>query len=98
MDGTSTKRELIFLLTIDSFSYSFSLELELLGILPRESLAPEMTVSGGLLVDGVLQLEVLDDSAWAEIEVLLDDVQKLLLALRRRSVAAEGRERERWKV
>ena len=94
MDGTSTKRELIFFfLTIDSFSFLFSLKRELLGVFPREAVATEMTVSGGLLVDGVLQLEVLDDSAWAEVEVLLDNIQKLLLALCRRTVAAKGRGR-----
>ena len=72
----------------------FSLKRELLGVFPREAVATEMTVSGGLLVDGVLQLEVLDDSAWAEVEVLLDNIQKLLLALCRRTVAAKG-EREK---
>jgi len=49
-----------------------------------------MTVGGGLLVDGVLELEVLDDSARAKVEVLFDDLQQLLLALRRRAVAENG--------
>jgi len=84
------KRTDLFFLTLNSFSFSFSLKRELLGVFPREALATEMTVSGGLLVDGVLQLEVLDDSAWAEVEVLLDDIQKLLLALCRRTVAEDG--------
>merc|ERR1712168_630386 len=92
MDGTSTKRAdlffFFFLKTLNSFS--FSLKRKLFGVLPREAVATEMTISGGLLVDGVLQLEVLDDSAWAEVEVLLDDIQKLLLALCRRTVAEDG--------
>merc|ERR1712168_1522379 len=92
MDGTSTKRAdlffFFFLKTLNSFS--FSLKRKLFGVLPREAVATEMTISGGLLVDGVLQLKVLDDSAWAEVEVLLDDIQKLLLALRRRTVAEDG--------
>ena len=36
-----------------------------------------MSVGGGLLEDGVLQLEVLDDAAGPQVEVLLDDLHEL---------------------
>jgi len=49
-----------------------------------------MTVGGGLLVDGVLELKILDDLAGAKVEVVLDDFKKLLFALRRRAVAEDG--------
>ena len=40
-----------------------------------------MPVGGGLLEDGVLQLEVLDNATGSEVEVLLDNLHQLLLAL-----------------
>ena len=43
------------------------LELESLRLLPGEDIASEMAVAGGLLEDGVLQLEVLHDAARPEI-------------------------------
>jgi len=49
-----------------------------------------VTVGGGLLVDGVFELEILDDLARAKVEVVLDDLQKLLFALRRGAVAEDG--------
>lgn len=64
--------------------------MELLGLFPGESGAAEMTVGGGLLVDGLLQIQCLDDFSRAKIEVLLHNLQKLLLALRRRAVAEDG--------
>ena len=39
-----------------------------------------MTVSSRLLEDGVLELEVLDDAAGSQVEVLLDNLHELLLA------------------
>ena len=66
---------------------SRSLEFKLLGGFPGEAVTPEVAVGGGLLVDGVLQLKIFDNLARAEVEVLLNNLQKLLLALRRRSVA-----------
>ena len=39
-----------------------------------------MTVSSRLLEDGVLELEVLDDAAGPEVEILLDNLHELLLA------------------
>jgi len=69
---------------------SRSLEFKLLGGFPGEAVTPEVAVGGGLLVDGVLQLKIFDNLARAEVEVLLNNLQKLLLALRRRSVAEDG--------
>ena len=79
---------------------SHCLKFELLGGFPGKAIAPEVAVGRGLLVDGVLQLKIFDNLARAEVEILLDDLQKLLLALRRRAVAGGGREsdekREKW--
>lgn len=54
------------------------LELKLLGLLPGEALVGEVAVLGGLVVDGVGQVELLDDDTGAEIEVVVDDVNKLV--------------------
>ena len=49
-----------------------------------------MSVGGGLLEDGVLQLEVLDNAARSEVEVLLDNLHQLLLALGACAVIKHG--------
>ena len=67
-----------------------SLVLELLGLLPGEDVPAEVAVGGGLLEDGRLQLEVLDDAAGAEVEVLVDDLHELLLALGGGAVVHHG--------
>lgn len=54
------------------------LELKLLGLLPGEALVGEVTVLGGLVVDGVGQVELLDNYTGAEIEVVVDDLNKLI--------------------
>ena len=41
----------------------------------------EVTVCGGLLEDWVLQLEVLDNAAGPEVEVLLNNPHEFLLGL-----------------
>jgi len=69
---------------------SHCLKFELLGGFPGKAIAPEVAVGRGLLVDGVLQLKIFDNLARAEVEILLDDLQKLLLALRRRAVAKDS--------
>merc|ERR1719215_465728 len=66
------------------------LELEGLGLLPGEDFSSEVTVCGGLLEDRVLQLEVLDDAAGPEVEVLLDNLHELLLALGPGAVIKHG--------
>ena len=49
-----------------------------------------MTVCSGLLEDWILQLEVLDDAAGPEVEVLLDNLHELLLALGPGAVIKHG--------
>jgi len=54
------------------------LELELLGLLPGEFLVGEVTVLSGLEVDGVAEVELLVDDTWAEVEVVLDNLDELV--------------------
>ena len=62
------------------------LELELLGLLPGEILVGEVTVLGGCVVDGVGEVQLLDDDTGTEIKVLVDDLNKLLRGLVRGAV------------
>ena len=48
-------------------------EVESFGLFPGESLAAEVTEAGGLGVDRLVQLEVFDDAAGSEVEVIFDD-------------------------
>jgi len=57
------------------------LEVERLGLLPCEDVTPKVAITGSLLEDGVLQLQVLDDSARPKVEVLLDDFVQLCAGL-----------------
>ena len=61
-----------------------------LGLLPGEDFSSEVTVSSRLLKDGVLELEVLDDAAGSEVEILLDNLHELLLALGAGAVVKHG--------
>jgi hypothetical protein len=63
-----------------------SLELELLGLLPGEGLVAEVTVLGSTVVDGVGEVKLLDNDTGTEIEVLVDDLDKLLGGLVRGTV------------
>ena len=49
-----------------------------------------MSIGGGLLEDGILQLEVLDNATGPEVEVLLDNLHELLLALGAGAVVKHG--------
>ena len=71
------------------------LEDEVLRGFPCESFATEVTVGRRSLVDGLLEVKLLDDFARAKVEVLLHDLQKLLLAFRRCAVAGGGGEGRR---
>jgi hypothetical protein len=62
------------------------LELQLLGLLPGEFLVGEVAVLSGLEVDGVDEVEFLDDDTGAEVEVLIDDVYELIRRLVRGAV------------
>jgi hypothetical protein len=52
-----------------------------LWLLPAEVLVGEVTVLGSLEVDWLGQVELLDNHTWAEIEVLVDDSNKLVRGL-----------------
>ena len=54
------------------FLFNLSVEVESLGVLPCEVWvhAAKVTESGSLLVDGSLQVELLDDVARSEVEVV----------------------------
>ena len=59
-------------------------------VLSRNVSPSEVSVGGGLLEDGVLQLQVLDDAAGPQVKVLLDDLHELLLALSAGAVIKHG--------
>lgn len=54
------------------------LELEGLRLLPGELLVGEVTVLGGLEVDGLGQIELLDNDTGTEVKVVADDLDELL--------------------
>lgn len=58
-----------------------SLELELLGLLPGELESTEVSSGSGGSVDGLLEIELLDDHSGLEVEVVLDDLDQLLVGL-----------------
>lgn len=58
-----------------------NLELELLGLLPSEVLVGEVAVLGGLVVDGVGEVEFLDNDTGTEVEVVEDDLDQLFRGL-----------------
>src|SRR5688572_8950616 len=57
------------------------LKLELLGLLPRVVGVAEVTVRCSLEVLGLLEAELLDDNAGAEIPVVIDDLDEFSIAL-----------------
>ena len=65
-----------------SYIRVLSLEVELLGLLPCEVgiVSAEVSVSCGLLVNRSQQIKFLDDVAWAEVEVLLNDLDEVLIS------------------
>merc|ERR1719320_1171257 len=65
------------------------LEAEGLWLLPCEDVTSEVTVAGGLLEDGVLQLQVLHDAAGPQVKVLLDNLGQLSAALRSSAVVED---------
>lgn len=67
-----------------------SLELQSLGLLPAEVLVgTKMTVLGGLEVDGLGQVELLDDDTGPQVEVVTDDLDELIRALGRGAVSVD---------
>ena len=65
---------------------SWRLKGQVLGLLPGEALVGEVTVLGGPAVDGVGQVEFLDDDTRSEIEVVADDLDELVGGLVRGAV------------
>ena len=65
------------------------LELEDLGLLPAEVLVGEVAVLGGLEVDGLGQVELLDDDARSQVEVGIDDLHQLVRGLVRGAVGVD---------
>jgi len=57
------------------------LELQLLGLLPGEALVGEVAVLSGLVVDGVGEVEFLDNHTGTEVEVVADDLDELVRGL-----------------
>jgi hypothetical protein len=70
------------------------LEFQLLGLLPSEALVAEVAVLGSSAVDGVDEIELLDNNTGSEIEILVDDVDQFFAALVARSVCLD--EQARW--
>jgi hypothetical protein len=67
--------------------WRWCLELELLGLLPGKALVgAEVTVLGGLAVDGLGQVKLLDNDTGSEVKVVTDDLDKLLRGLLRGAV------------
>ena len=66
-----------------------SSELELLGLLPRVLRVTEVTVRRSLKVLRLLETERLDNETRAEVEVLADDLDKLLIRLLARAVSVD---------
>lgn len=62
---------------------------ELLGLLPGEAGVREVTVLGGLAVDGVDEVKLLDNDTGAEVKVLVDDGDKLVRGLVRGAVGLD---------
>ena len=59
--------------------YDMSLELELLGLLPGEALVgTEVTVLGGLEVDGAVEVQLADNDTGTQVKVLADDLDQLI--------------------
>ena len=56
------------------------LKFEGLGLLPAEVLVGEVSVLCGLEVDRLGQVELLDNNAWSQIEVLENNLNELIRA------------------
>lgn len=67
-----------------------NLELELLRLLPGEALVgTEVTVLGRLAVDGLGKVQLLDDDTRSKVEVVADDLDKLVRGLLRGAVRVD---------
>lgn len=69
--------------------FSFRLELESLWLLPAEVLIGEVAILGSLEVDRLGEIELLDNNTRAQVEVLVDDLDKLVRSLFGRAVGID---------
>ena len=60
-------------------SQAHTLILKRLGLLPSELFASEVSISSRLEVSRLLELEVADEATWAQVKVVLDNLNELLL-------------------
>jgi hypothetical protein len=67
-------------------SCGVSLELKLLWLLPGEALVGEVPVLRGLEVDGLGEVELLDNDTGSHVEVVADDLDKLVGGLARGAI------------
>lgn len=66
---------------------SSNLELELLGLFPREALVgTEVTVLGGLEIDGSVQVKLAHNDTRSHVEVVSDDGDEFIRSLVRGAV------------
>ena len=63
------------------------LVVELLRLLPGKFLVGEVAVLRSLLVDGLCEIEFLDNDSWSHIEIRTDNLYQLVRALIRRAVS-----------
>ena len=54
------------------------LKFKSLGLFPSEDVTAKVTIRGSLLENGVLELEILYNTAWPQVKVLLDNFHKFL--------------------
>jgi hypothetical protein len=77
---------------VESFTvamYGGYLKFESLGLLPAEVLVGEVPVLCGLEVDRLGQVELLDNDTRSQIEVLIDDLDKLIRGFIRGAVCID---------
>lgn len=65
------------------------LELERLGLLPVKVLVGKVAVLGGLVVDGLDEVELLDNDTGAHVKVGADDLDQLVRVLVRGAVGLD---------
>ena len=73
----------------EDFRRKEGLVLELLRLLPREVLVREVAVLGSLEVDGLGQVEFLDDDARTHVEVVPDDINEFIGGLARCAISLD---------
>ena len=52
--------------------------LKLLGLFPTELIPTEMAIARSLAVNGILESQILNNFAWPQVKVVIDNLQQLL--------------------